>query len=49
MLALAAAFVFLLAVLKVSLGSVSLIALGLLLLSLHLVFPIGVGGMGRRR
>lgn len=49
MLAIAAAFVFLLALLKVSLGSVSLLYLGLLLLSLHLAFPIGVGGLGRRR
>ena len=49
MLAIAAAFVFLLALLKVSVGSISLLYLGLLLLSLHLAFPRSLGVFGRRR
>lgn len=49
MLAIAAAVVFLLALLKVSLGSLSLLYLGLLLLSLHLAFPGMLGVLGKRR
>jgi hypothetical protein len=49
MLAVLAALVFLLALLKVHIDNVSLLYLGLLLLSLHLAFPKSVGLLGRRR
>ena len=49
MLAIAAALVFLLALLKVSVGSISLLYLGLLLLALHLAFPRSAGLLGGRR
>ncbi|MDQ1688076.1 MAG: hypothetical protein QOK42_1051 [Frankiaceae bacterium] len=49
MLAVLAAIVFLLGLLKVDIGSISLLYLGLLLLALHLAFPKSVGLLGRRR
>ena len=49
MLAVLAALVFLLGLLKVTIGSISLLYLGLFLLALHLAFPRAIGGFGRRR
>jgi len=49
MLALIAALCFLLATFDVKVNHVSLIALGLFFLALHLVFPVGLGRLGSRR
>lgn len=48
MFAVLSALVFLLALLKVQLGDVNLVTLGLFLLALHFVVPVSVPWPGRR-